>query len=179
MVFDVEKVMQIEEALRSKLEEDLTGILTMLNRTEQLETFCQMIGATDVLGVPQASYQSTKSGLIIVIGESQIKEKVMQGVLKKFNIRKERLECHLGYDDAKNFQYKKMQYQPKYSLVLVGSMGHKAQNIGEHSSAISMLEQEKGYPPVIRLGRKELKITKSNFQEAIEEALKKNIIHEG
>lgn len=176
MVFDVDRVAQIEENLRPRLQDELMEILVKLNRDEELETFCRMIGAEDLLGERKDVHYSTKSGLIVVIGESRVKENVMQGVLKDLGIRKERLECHLGYADAKSFPWRTLQYQPKYSLVLVGSMGHKAQNIGDHSSAIGMMEQEEGYPPVKRLGTNELKITKSNFQEAIKEALEEGIL---
>ena len=171
--------MELEEALSSRLQNDLTGLLAKLNREEKLEEFCQLIGADDLLGGSQDDYQTSKTGLIVVIGESQVEERKMQGVLKDFGIRKERLECCLGYEAAKKFPYKKLYYQSRYSLVLVGSMGHKAQDIDSHSSAISMMENTKGYPMVIRLGTNGLKITKSNFQKAIEEALRKGIIVPG
>ena len=176
MVFGLEELEQIEEILRLKLQEDLVGILSKLNREEKLEEFCRMIGIEEALGKKERLYQSLKSGIIVVVGESQIPEKIMQGILKKFGISKDRLECHLGYHEAKSFAYRKLQFQPKYSLILVGSMGHKAENIGDHSSAISMMEHEEGYPPVIRLGCNELKITKSSFQEAIEKALSKGLL---
>lgn len=175
MDFSIDELMQIEEVLHPKLQDDLVQILARLNRDNKLEEFCRMIGAEDVLKQEKTS-QPSKSGIIIVVGESQVKEHQMQGILKNLGIRKERLECHLGYEKAKTFNYRKLQYQAKYSLVIVGSMGHKAENIGDYSSAITMMEQEKGYPHVIRLGTNELKITKSNLKEALSKALADELI---
>ena len=179
MVLDINQLMELEEALSPRLQNDLTGLLAKLNREERLEEFCQLIGADDLLGKPEDGYQTSKTGLIVVIGESQVEERKMQGVLKDVGIRKERLECCLGYEAAKSFPYTKLQYQSRYALVLVGSMGHKAKDIGSNSSAISMMENTYGYPKVIRLGTNELKITKSNFKKAIEDALRKGVIIPG
>lgn len=177
MAVSMERLLEIEEILRPILQEDLTRILVNLNRDDKLEDFCRLIGAEDVLASKRENlFQPSKSGYIVVLGDSQVKENQMQGILKKLGIRKDRLKCHLGYDDAKSFPFKTLQYQAKYSLILVGSMGHKAEGIGDYSSAIAMLEQEEGYPPVMRLGTNELKITKSNFQKAVEEALKNGLI---
>lgn len=176
MVLDIDQLEKLEEALRPVLTDGLLEILTKLNREEKLEDFLRMIGKESLLQKKQDLYWSTRSGYIVVLGESQIKVKIMQGILKELGIRKERLECYLGYEEAKTFPYKKIQYQPRYSLILVGSMGHKAQDIGDHSSAITMMEQEEGFPPVRRLGSNNLKITKSNFKEALQNALKEGII---
>lgn len=177
MAFSIDKLMQIEEILRPMLQEDLVAILAKLNREEKLEDFCRMIGAEEALGSQQEElFQPTKSGMIVVLGDSQVKENYMQGILKNLGLRKERLECHLGYHEAKSFPFRTIRYQVKYALILVGSMGHKAEDIGDYSSAIAMMEQEDGYPPVVRLGTNGLKITKSNFREALEKALKDGII---
>lgn len=175
MVYDVEDLMEIEEQLRLKLRDDFEHILAELNRAEELETFCRLIGAEDVLGEQQDTFQSLKNGIILVIGESQVKKNVMQSIVNDLGIQN-RLECCLGYADAKRFPYKTLQNNYAYSLVLVGSMGHKAKDIGDNSSPISMMEKEDGYPPVIRLGTNELKITKSNFKEAVKEALRRGYI---
>lgn len=62
-----------------------------------------------------------------------------------------------------------MQYNPNYRLVIVGPMPHSTTGKGESRSTISELENGNGYPKVIRLGSNELKITKTNFKQALQE----------
>ena len=50
-------------------------------------------------------------------------------------------------------------------------MPHKTSGTGDFSSAITRMEQDEGFPPVIRLGSNDLKISKSSFKAALEEAI--------
>lgn len=171
MVITADELEQLEVQLRSRLQDNLLPILTVLNRTDRLADFLEMIGLKDLLHPKPEHYCSTKSGIILVLGGCNVKEEKMQGVLKDLRINKNRLECYLDYDKAKSFNYRSIQYKPKYAMILVGNMGHKAKDIGDYSSAIAMMEQEEGFSPVIRLGTNGLKITKSNFYEAIKNAI--------
>lgn len=176
MVMDADALMRLEEKLQPILQQELVCILTRLNQQDKIEHFLQLIDAEDLLHTPKTVFQNSKRGNIVVIGESDITQNIMEGIMKKLGLRKDRLECYLGYEKAKKFSYQMLRYQYKYALVLVGSMGHKANGIGDHTSAISMMEQEEGYPPVKRLGAHNLHITKTNFREALQEALQQNII---
>jgi len=60
-----------------------------------------------------------------------------------------------------------MQWQPTYSLIMVGPMPHSGSAKGDYSNIISALESEDGYPPVVRLGSNGLKITKSDFKSKL------------
>lgn len=62
-----------------------------------------------------------------------------------------------------------MQYNPNYRLVIVGPMPHNTAGKVESRSTISEREKGNGYPKVIRLGSNELKITKTNFKQALQE----------
>ena len=55
-------------------------------------------------------------------------------------------------------------------------MPHSTVSKGNSSSAIANMEENDGFPPVIRLGSSELKITKSDFRNKLDEAFKKGYI---
>ena len=88
--------------------------------------------------------------------------------LKSEHIAKNRIEIHLGYEELKNFDFKKLRYNNKYRLILVGAMPHSTSGKGDFSSAIANMEQTDGYPKLIRLcSNEQLKITKTNLRQAI------------
>lgn len=78
---------------------------------------------------------------------------------------------YLNYEDAKTFMFDKLQWNPRYSLLMVGPMPHSGIIKGDYSSIISALETEDGYPPVVRLGSNTLKITKSDFKAKLSEMI--------
>lgn len=164
----VVELTELEQKLQDTLAERLLEILTRLNRTEKLNTWLELMGLTDLLR-PDTSYQPYKNAKIVVIGESQIKLNVLKAIIKKLGIDFKRFEFCLDYDKAKSFNFNKLHYDSHYSLVLVGAMPHKTFASGNFSSAIARMEQEEGFPPVVRF--KDLKITKNNFEEALKESL--------
>ncbi len=167
----VEELLELEEALKPELDDNLTAILTKLNRTNQLDTFLQLLGMEHLLHT-DPGYEVYKTGKIIVIGQSEVKENVLLAIAKKLGLEKSRFDFYLEYDDAKTFNFKKMQWNSTYTAVLVGPMGHSGAGKGDYSSVISAIESEDGYPPVIRLGSNGLKITKSDFKNKLEELMK-------
>ena len=72
-----------------------------------------------------------------------------------------------------------MRYNPNYALVLFEPIGHSARDKGEYGRIITAMEQVDGYSPVMRLGQNDLKITKTNFQEMLTEAIRDGIIEAG
>ena len=163
----IEELLELEDSLRIELNDNLTGILTNLNRTDQLDMFLSLIGMEHLLAKDDG-YQVYKSGKIVVIGQSDVKAEVLLSIGKKLGIEKERFELYLDYEDAKHFNFKKIQWQPSYSAVLVGPMPHSGISKGDFGSIISAIECGEGYPPVIRLGKNGLKITKSDFKEKLQ-----------
>lgn len=168
----VEELLELEEALRDELDENWTAILTKLNRTGQLEDLLALLGLEHLL-LADTGYHVYKKGKILVIGQSDVKVDVLISIGKKLGIEKDRFEFHLDYDDAKKFEFRKIQWDPMYSVILVGPMPHSGISKGNNSSVISTIEKEEGFPPVVRLGRTNaLKISKSDFKEKLEELLK-------
>ncbi len=166
----IEELLELEEAIREELNDNLTGILTKLNRADRLEELLSLLGLESLLE-KDAGYQVYKTGKIVVIGQSDVKAEVLLAIGKKLGIDKNRFEFYLEYEDAKKFNFKKMQWQPSYSVVLVGPMPHSGVSKGDAGSIISAIETEEGYPPVIRLGRNSLKITKTDFKEKLQELI--------
>lgn len=169
------ELFDLEDQIREELDDRLTQILTLLNRTNRLEELLNLLGMEDLLH-KTSGYEPHKNGKIVVIGQPAVKKEVLLAVANTLGIDKTRFEMHLEYDDSKNFDFRKMQYQPTYSLIMVGPMPHSGANKSDYSSVIASIEQQPGYPPVVRLGSNELKITKSDFKAKLEEALRQNKI---
>ena len=102
----IEELLELEDSLRIELNDNLTGILTNLNRTDQLEMFLSLIGMEHLLAKDDG-YQVYKSGKIVVIGQSDVKAEVLLSIGKKLGIEKERFELYLDYEDAKHFTLKR------------------------------------------------------------------------
>lgn len=171
----VEELVELEDAIRENLGDHLPETLARLNRTGQLEDFLRLLKLETLLE-KKSKYQSYKTGKIIVIGQSEVKPDVFYAIAKKLGIDKDRLELYLDYKAAKKFDFKKLQWQPSYSLIMVGPMPHSGEEKGEFGSIIAAVEQTDGYPPVVRLGTNELKITKSNFRSKLQEMIESHSI---
>lgn len=101
---------------------------------------------------------------ILVIGAAKLKEKDIKGIANSMGLNKDRFECCLDYEDAKNYNYRKLQYNPNYSVVMIGAIPHSSKGKGYSSSAITEMEHNEGYPKIVRLGTNQLKITKSDLR---------------
>lgn len=165
-----EQLLELEEELRSELNDRLTDVLSRLNRSGQLEELLTLLGMSKLLH-PTPIFESYKNGKIVVIGGSEVKEEVLLAVAKKLGLEKERFMFCLDYDSCKTFNFRKLQWDPKYSLILVGPMPHSGTGKGEYSSMITAIENEQGYPPVEHLGINSLKITKFCFSSKLQEMI--------
>ncbi len=174
-MLSIEQLEELDERLKYELDEHLTQILTRLNREGRLEELLAILGFSDLLK-PEPMYTCFDNGKIVVLGDSNVAEAVLLSIAKGLGIDKKRFEFHLGYEEAKSFDGRKMQWNPAYSLVLVGPMPHSGTSKGDSSSVITALENTEGYPPVIRLGTNSLKISKSDFKAKLTEAIEKKLI---
>lgn len=70
-----------------------------------------------------------------------------------------------------------MQYAPQYRIILFGPTPHSGHGKGDSGSIIAELEKSVAYPRVERLiSGSELKITKSNFREMLEQLIEEDYI---
>lgn len=169
-MLNVEELFELEDNIKEELDDHLTAALSRMNRSEQLEEFLRMLGMEHLMQ-KEKRYEVYKSGKIVVIGQSDVKPDALLSVAKQLGLDKNRFELYLDYEDAKAFNFRKMQWQPTYSLLMVGPMPHSGISKGDYGSIIAALEAEEGYPPVVRLGSNGLKITKSDFRAKLTEMI--------
>lgn len=174
-MLDVVELYELEEELKVELDERLTEILAKLNRTGKLEELLELLSLEHLLQL-DSGYTVRNTGKSVIIGQSEVKEEVFLSIIKGFGIDKSRVEICLDYEKPKTYNFKKMQWDPNYCAVLVGPMPHSGSAKGDNGSIISALENEDGYPPVIRLGSNQLKITKSDFKEKFSDCISRKII---
>lgn len=138
-------------------------------RFGELKEYLSRINMLDLYPMENTDYYETNpKGKILIIGDSNVKEREIYGIGKKLGLEKARFELELGYNENKNYEYKKLRYNTDYRLILVGPLPHKTIGNEGYSSVITMLEQESYYPKVVRLtNSNELKITKTNLKEAL------------
>lgn len=121
-------------------------------------------------------YETYKTGQIVVIGNNEIGNDKLRGVAKKLGIDPNRFEF-VSFDESVKYDYRKLQYAPKYRVIMFGAVPHSTSGKGDNSSVIANLEKEDGYPRVKRLiSNNAIKITKTNFREALEELLNEDYI---
>lgn len=174
-LLNVEELCDLEESLRAELQDNLLTILTKLNRTDQLEKLLSLLGLEKLL-YGNNNYQVFKTGKILVIGQSKVKNNSLLAVAEQCGIDKSRIELYLEYEDGSKYDFRKIQWDSKYSAILVGPLPHSGVSKGDYSSVITAIEKEDGYPPVIRLGTTSLHITKSDFRKKLKELLDEGII---
>lgn len=173
----INELQVLEQNLKEVLYNNFSEILFRVNYSGQLSELLNVLGLESLL--PYQRVNSKKQGVILVIGQSEVKQNKLLAVAKDLGFDKNRFEFCLDYNEAKTFPYRKMQYSPKYSAVLVGAMPHSVKDKGDFSSMITAMEKQEGYPPVIRMGSNELKITKSNFEQALKGLLNQNLLRGG
>lgn len=169
-MLNVEELFELEDNIKEELDDHLTAALSRMNRSGQLEEFLRLLGMEYLLQ-KESGYEVYKTGKIVVIGQSDVKPEVLLSIAKQLGLDKNRFELYLEYEAAKKFNFQKMQWQPTYSLLMVGPMPHSGFGKGDYGSIISALESEDGYPPVVRLGTNGLKITKSDFKAKLSEMI--------
>lgn len=123
-----------------------------------------------------APWEETRSnGKVVVLGESSCKTREIMASLEAAGVPRDKIELHLGYDEMKNLNVGIFQYNEKYSLLLVGPMPHKTTSNRDFSSLITRIEEEAGFPKVVKLqSNNQLKITKTNLKVTVG-----GLIHEG
>ena len=171
----IEELAALEEVLLAEFADKSTEILTRLNRNGDLEAFLEMMGMKHLLA-EKSEYEVFKNAKIVVIGQTSVSADKITLAAKKLGISARRLELHLEYEDAKTINAEKYRYDPNYSAILFGPVPHSGISKGEYNSIISTVEQTPGYPPSRRLGGGKLKLTKSDFSEALRSLINDEVI---
>ena len=143
-------------------------------KEDRLDEYLHQIGLNNLAPNKKAPAwdEAMQNGKIIIFGEAAIKDREILASVASQGISKDRVELHIEYSELKHFDFGKLRYNSDYRLILVGPMPHSTKDKGEHSSVISMMEQEEGFTKIVRLtSNGQLKMTKSNIKEAIREAV--------
>lgn len=154
----------------------ITAKITLANRMGELEDLLEQWGMSSLVQKQQI-YETEKNGKIVVIGESEAKENVLQGVVKSLGLEKDRFVFCLSYEKAKTYQYSKLRYNPNYRVVMFGPVPHSSTGKNDSSSVIVEMQNKEGYPRVeVLSSNNAVKITKSNFKESLEKLISLNYI---
>ena len=165
MVLDSQKLQFLIDTIYSKIVEEVT----LANRTSQDE-LNKVLGKYG-LAEKKLSYQycNIRSSKIIVFGETEINQNILNAIAKNLGIHPERID-YISYNDTTNYDISNLKYSNKYSDILVGPVPHKAKNIGDYSSMIESIEaNSECFPPLIRVIDKTgtLRISKTFFKIAL------------
>lgn len=162
---------------------ELTGLMSKIqirvleaNRRGSLDELLSMMNMAELsCGIDAAG--KPKLGKIAIIGASEVKDSHLKKTAESVGISRERLELFTEYDRIKNYNFKALQHNSKYSAVLLGPMPHSTSGTGAYSSAIAALESENGYPYVSRLMKDgQLKITKTVVRQTLQDLIAQGYI---
>lgn len=147
----------------------ITNKFMMVQSDEQLCMLLEDYGLGDLIPSTLPYFFDTqRNGNIIMFGDSNIKRNVIDGILKSLGIDKKRFE-HIPYEEVTNYDFKQLEYNNNYRLILVGPMPHSAKGMGDNNSVIEYLKNNKHIAKVVELDN--LKITKTSFKEAIQKEI--------
>jgi len=148
-------------------------------KTGNLKEYLSRIGMLELYPeeIESAWTGAYPNGKILVLGEAACKVREIEASLKSVGIPKDKIEMRLGYDELKSFNFKALQYNPSYRLILIGPMPHSTAGKGDFSSAITMMEKTDGYTKMIRMtSNGQLKITKTNLKEVVGEEVRQGFL---
>lgn len=172
-MLSLEQIEVLEGVLMERAEE----ILCHMNSQGTIDRFLKIAGLSDLFEEEaKETDNQDPSGYIVVIGASMISANAIKGICKTMGISPTRLKLYLDYEEAQKLNYRSMYCSSRYALVLFGPIGHSARGKGGYSSIITAIGGQNGYPPVIRLGTNELKVTKTGFKKALADAIERGYI---
>ena len=166
--------------LQDAIIDNLWGIVTKANADGSLEQLLSSMGLSyltkEVLGI-EPPLKTWGNGKILVVGDAQCRPKDLMGVAKGRGIASERIE-YVDASEATNYNFTRLEYSPNWCAVLFGAMPHSTKGKGEESSTISHMEKNRDRCPVVKrlYASNQLKITKSNFREALQSLITEGIV---
>ena len=175
-MLSIEELSELEDAIMDVLPGKITEILSKANRSGDLNELLGLLGLSDLLG-SENKFETYKNGKIVVVGGTETKEEILVSIGKQRGIDKNRFEFCLDYENVQKFDFNKMQYAPQYRVILFGPTPHSGHGKGDSRSIIAEIAKKDGYPRVERLmSGQELKITKTNFREKLNQLLEEGYI---
>lgn len=87
----------------------VTAKIYLANRMNELEHLLESWGFQELIKPCTSFYETCKDGKIVVIGNSQVKERDLLGIVKNLGLDKDRFEFCLDYDAIETYNFKKLQ----------------------------------------------------------------------
>jgi hypothetical protein len=177
--FEKDLVNMLEDTMLTELPNILPNALEAANEKGKLRELLELLFLDRLLPPPESDeLKALPTGKIFVFAAEEINKDHLLGVAKDLGVSKERFEFY-DYDRSKTYPYNTLEYNAKVCAVFFGGVPHKTAGTEDFKSVVANLEvkERKGIilARVVRLcASNELKLTKSNFREAL-----KKLISEG
>ena len=166
-----EQLITVSEIISDAFKSDSIKIIAHLDATNKLDEFLKITGLKS--GVRKELERNlTPTRRVLVVGDGLAKESEYRQKCREAGISPANFEFYLDYKDGAKIDFDKYKNNPKYGGIIVGAMPHSGKSKGTYSSVIEYLENEPGFPKVVR-GNKgsELKLSLDGFYKAILELL--------
>lgn len=148
-ILDNAQIATISDIVANAFVDRSVEIISHLNQTNKLDLFLKITGLKSLVSKEQErTLMSTKK--VLVVGAGMAKESDYRRKLRDASISSENFEFHLGYHDAKKIDFDKYKNNPEYGGIIVGPMDHNGISKGNYSSIIDYIENEPGFPLVVR-----------------------------
>lgn len=161
--------MLLDNELKIEVASDVTKMITKkilsARSVSELRSYLKSIGLEELM--PEID-NFQHNGDIYILGDLRIKDNDVYGIFKDLSVDIDRVKIVKEYDKLKNYPFNKFQYNDSVRLIFVGPMPHSTRDKDDYSSIIAKMEQEKGFPKIVRLcAGNNLKVTKTNLKESI------------
>lgn len=81
---------ELEDIIK-KVKDSIDGIITLANRNGNLDELLNYMGLASLLH-KKSAYETEKNGKIVVIGQSEVKKRILVGIINKLGLDKNRFE---------------------------------------------------------------------------------------
>ena len=163
-----EQISTISELVAEKFLYDSEKIIVHLNTTNKLDEFLKITSLKSEIN-KELNRNLVNTKKVIVVGQGLGTVSDYRQCCRNVGINPENFEFHLDYYDGKNLDFNKFRYKSEYGGIIVGAMPHSGKAKGKYSSVIDFLENEPGFPMVVRSQDKsgKLKLCSSGFTSAV------------
>ena len=169
---DYNELKAIQEKIREEVNSDaFIQTLCRMNCTGTLDEFMTML--EPYKPVNDCAFHPSPNGKILVVGGSRCKRNELSAIGRNMGIPKERFVFVLDFVETKKYPFWKLRCNEDWAAVMLGPIPHKIQDM---ESVIATMEHDEKYPPIVRLGSNDLKITKTNFKECLRSLIDTNIV---
>ena len=146
---DEEQLLAVSEIISNAFVDDPIKIVAHLDATGKLDEFLKITDLkSEVRKELDRNLIPTKK--VLVVGNGLAKESEYRQQCKNGGISPENFEFYLDFEDGAKIDFDKYKDNPEYGGIIVGAMPHVGVSKGNYSSVIEYIENEPGFPKVVR-----------------------------